>query len=257
MKRTAQRNLPALLSLLLVAGVGLGALAAPLPADPPASFFPAWVQSAKYNRPLSVLDTDGALGRRNLHPKDLSLRDLALVHGHLCDGMVAAWVELGVALRTLFPDGIVDRTDLRAVSKNGACWVDTVAWTTGARINHGTLMLDNSVGNGFIVQRLSTGVAVRVSLKPGVFPAELASLEDSIRSRRASQQAVLPADIDRVEELATSFSQKLLATPPEALVVVETLSAFSFPKTSKDPVAARGDIINRDIPRTKAPHEMR
>ncbi len=244
------RKIATRLSLVVVTVVALGATGpSAAQSAAPDSFFPAWAEAATYNRPLSVLDTDGALGRRNLHPKRLALRDMALVHGHLCDGMVAAWTELGVALRTLFPDGVVDRTDVRAVSKNGACWVDTVAWTTGARINHGTLMLDNAVGNGFIVQRLSTKVALRVSLKAGVFPADLGALEESIRSRRASGQAVSAADIDRVEQLATVYSQKLLGTPPETMVVVETLSNYSFPTASKDPIAPRGDIINRDGPR--------
>ncbi len=250
----AQR-VSALLSLILVTAVGLGTTApsASQSATPADSFFPAWAETATFNRPLSVLDTDGALGRRNLHPKRLTLRDLALVHGHMCDGMVAAWTELGVALRTLFPDGVIDRTDVRAVSKNGACWVDTVAWATGARVNHGTLMLDNAVGNAFILQRLSNGVALRVSLKDGVFPADLGALEESIRSRRASGQAVSAGDIDRVEQLADSYSRKLLGTPPETMVVVETLSNYSFPKESKDPIAPRGDIINRDAPRTRTP----
>ncbi len=61
---------------------------------------------------------------------------------------------------------------------------------TGARINQGTLMLDNSVGVGFIVQRISTGEAVRVSLRPGLYPAQLAALEQSIRSLRARGETV-------------------------------------------------------------------
>ncbi len=88
--------------------------------DPHAQdFYPPWAATARFNTPLSVRDTDGALGRLSLHPKELTLEDVARVHGHLCDGLAIAWVELGAGLRSLFPEGIVDRTDLRAVSKNG------------------------------------------------------------------------------------------------------------------------------------------
>jgi len=73
------------------------------------------------------------------------------MHGHLCDGLVIAFVQLGQAFAHLFQDGVVDRTDLRVVSKNGPCWVDVAAMMTGARINFQTLRIEAAVGNGFIV----------------------------------------------------------------------------------------------------------
>lgn len=210
------------------------------------NLYPAWASHARYLQPLTVLDTDSALGRRNPHPKRITLKDMARMHGHLCDGLATAWVELGQALRAMFPDGIVDRTDVRVVSKNAPCWADAGAWMTGARINQGTLVLDNSVGDGFIVQRISTGKAVRVSLRSGVYPAELAALEQSIRSRRALGDAVAPGDIDRFEHDADRFILKLLSTPPDQAATVEEISGFEFPDHSRNPLAPRSDIINRD-----------
>jgi formylmethanofuran dehydrogenase subunit E len=171
-------------------------------------------------------------------------------NGHLCDGLVTAWVELGAALRDLFPDGVVDRTDVRAVSKNAPCWADAGAWMTGARINQGTLVLDNSVGDGFIVQRISTGAAVRVSLRPGVYPPQLATLEQFIRSRRARGEAVASVEIERFEQGANEYSRKLLNTPPDEAVTVETLANYIFPDHSPNPVMPRSDTINRDAPRS-------
>ncbi|MDP9050328.1 MAG: formylmethanofuran dehydrogenase subunit E family protein [Acidobacteriota bacterium] len=213
-------------------------------------FYPEWAASARYLQPLLVVDTDSALGRRNLHPKSITLKNMARMHGHLCDGLVTAWVELGAALRDLFPNGVVDRTDVRTVSKNGPCWADAGAWMTGARLNQGTLVLDNSVGDGFVIQRISTGKAVRVSLRPGVYPAQLAALEQSIRSRRARGEAVAPAEIDRFEQGADEYSQKLLNTPPDQAVTVERLTNYIFPDHSQNPVAPRSDTINRDAPRS-------
>lgn len=214
-------------------------------------FYPQWAAAARYLRPLMVVDTDSALGRRNLHPKLLQLKDMARMHGHLCDGLVTAWVELETALRELFPDGIVDRTDVRVLSKNGPCWVDAAAWMTGARINQGTLSLDNSVGDGFIVQRISTGQAVRVSLRPGFYPAETAALERQIRSERARGETVSATEIDRFESEANAYSRRLLNTPPQQAVELQHLTHYSFPDHSTNPVAARSDIINRDAPRSR------
>lgn len=212
--------------------------------------YPLWAAQARYIQPLVVVDTDSALGRRNLHPKRITLKEVARMHGHLCDGLVTAWVELSAALRNLFPDGIVDRADVRVVAKNGPCWDDAGAWMTGARVNQSTLVLDNSVGDSFIVQRISTGGAVRVSLRAGIYPAQLAALEQSIRSRRARGGKVPPADIDRFEIEADAYSRKLLNTPPDQAVLIEPLTNFHFPDHSLNPIAPRSDIINRDEPRT-------
>lgn len=216
-------------------------------------FYPAWAAHARYLQPLKVLDTDSALGRRNLYPKQITLKDMARMHGHLCDGLVTAWVELGAALQVLFPDGVVDRTDLRTISKNGPCWADAAAWMTGARINQGTLMLDNSVGDGFIVQRISTGNAIRVSLRKGIYPADLAALEQSIRVQRAHGEFVAPAEIDRFEQGANEYSRKLLNTPPDRAITLKLLADYHFPDHSQNPLAPRSDTINRDEPRS-SPH---
>lgn len=213
-------------------------------------FYPAWAVHAHYLQPLAVQDTDSALGRRNLHPKSITLKDMARMHGHLCDGLVTAWVELSAALQALFPSGVVDRTDVQVVSKNGPCWADAGAWMTGARINQGTLILDNSIGDGFVVQRISTGKAIRVSLRQGVYPAQLADLEQSIRSRRTRGENVAPLEIDRFEREANEYSRNLLNTPPDQSVIVAPLTNYHFPDHSQNLLAPRSDIINRDEPRS-------
>ncbi len=247
----ARGRLAALLAVLFIA-TAVSAAQTPLVRQQAGEeeFYPAWAAQARYLQPLWVVDTDSALGRRSLHPKSITLKDMARMHGHLCDGLVTAWVELNAALRALFPEGVVDRTDVKTISKNGPCWADAGAWLTGARINQGTLVLDNSVGDGFIVQRISTGNAVRVALRPGVYPAQLAAMEQSIRSRRAHGDEVAPAEIDRFESGANEYSRKLLNTPPDQAVIVERLTDYRFPDHSPNPVAPRSDIINRDAPRS-------
>ncbi len=210
-------------------------------------FYPEWAANASYNKPIVVRDTDSALGRYNQKTKMIGLKDLARIHGHMCDGLVIAFVEIRGVFDRLFPDGVVDRTDLCVVSKNGPCWTDTAAFMSGARINFRTLRIDASIGDGFIIQRISTGEAYKVHLLPGVFPDDQAELENKIRGLRAQGQPVTAEDIDTVEKMGDSLSLKLLTTPPGQLLAMEKLKDYKF--NFSDMFGNRGDIINKDMPR--------
>ena len=210
-------------------------------------FYPEWAAKAKFNQPVKVMDTDSALGRYTLKTKEVGLKDLARMHGHLCDGMVIAYLEIKAVLGKLFPDGVVDRTDLVAVSKNGPCWVDTVALMTGTRINFQTLRIDNTVGDGFILQRVSTGDAFEIRLKSGAFPKEQADLEAKIRKLRSDGKPVTAEDINLVEKMADDLSRKLLNTPPGEILDIKPLTGYKFKAT--DLFGNRGDIINKAMPR--------
>lgn len=210
-------------------------------------FYPDWAATARFNAPVRVLDTDSALGRYSLQHKELGLKDLSRVHGHMCDGLVISFIEIKAALERLFPDGVVDRTDLRAVSKNGSCWVDAVGMMTGARINFQTLRIDNAIGDGFIIQRISTGDAYEVRLKQGVFPVEQARLEARIRELHRLGQPVSAADIDRLEMLANDLSRRLLNSPPAEVLDVKKLDHYEF--RPNDSFGQRGDFINKSSPR--------
>ena len=221
----------------------------------PDGFFPEWAEHAPFNQPGRVLDTESAVGRLSTQPKEIALKDLARMHGHLCDGLVISFVELKAVLLRLFPNGVVDRTDLRVVSKNGPCWVDSATWLTGARINFQTLRVDASVGDGFIIQKISTGETWEVRLKPGVFPESQAKLENHIRELRAAGQAVDPADVDRFEAMANDLIRHLLNTPHAELLVLTARPGYRF--QFNDLYGGRGDIINRDLrqqPAATNPH---
>ena len=210
-------------------------------------FYPDWAANAPYNTPIVVKDTDSALGRYNLKTKEIGLKDIARLHGHMCDGLVIAFVEIKAVLEKLFPDGVVDRTDLCAVSKNGPCWADAAAFLTGARINFRTMRIDVSIGDGFIIQRMSTGEDYDAHLKPGVFPEDQAALENKIRSLRVQGKPVTAGDIDMVEQMGDALSLKLLTTPPEQLLEIKRLVDYKF--SFADIFGNRGDVINKDMPR--------
>ena len=208
---------------------------------------PEWIAGAKYNQPIEVLDTDSSLGRYSLQTKTIGIRDIVEYHGHPCDGLVIAYVEIREALRRLFPDGVVDRTDLRVVSKNGPCWVDTATMMTGARINFETLSIDPAIGDGFIVQKISTGEAYDVHLKPGVFPSDQAALENTIRVLRAEGKEVTAEQIDTVQNMADALSRKLLNTPPDEIIDTKPLPDYQY--NFQIETGKRGDIINKNAPR--------
>ena len=210
-------------------------------------FYPAWAAHAAYNKPIAVRDTDSALGRYNLNTKEIGLKDIARVHGHMCDGLVIAFVEIRAVLSTLFPDGVVDRTDVRVVSKNGPCWSDAAAFLTGARINFKTLRIDASIDSGFIIQRISTGDTYSVHLRPGIFPDDQAVLERRIRNERAHGRTVRAEDIDTVENMGDALSLELLTAPPEELLEIKKLADYRF--EFADMFGDRGDVINKDMPR--------
>lgn len=211
-------------------------------------YYPNWADNAKYNAPVKVLDTESALGRYAQNTKDITVKDITKMHGHLCDGLVIAYVEIKSVLEKLFPDTIIDRTDIRVVSKNGPCWVDTVAYMTGARINFETLSIDQSIGDGFIIQRISTKKAYSVHLKDGVFPKEQMELENKIRKLRAQCKPVSSKDIDQAEEMANELSKKLLNTAPDELLDIKKLPDYKYEFKFKP--AKRGDIINKNMPRS-------
>lgn len=210
-------------------------------------FYPAWAAAARYNAPIKVLDTDSALGRYSLKTKTIGLNDIVKFHGHFCDGMVIAWVEINAALKKLFPDGVIDRTDIRCVSKNGPCWADTAAYMTGARINYKTMRIDNSIGDGFIVQKISTGEAYEVRLKKGVFPDAQAELENAVCRLRAENLEVSKQDTEKLEKMADALSFKLLNTAPEKILEMKELKNYNF--NFCDIFGNRRDIINKNGPR--------
>jgi len=211
-------------------------------------YYPQWAEDAKYNKPLLVRDTDSALGRYNIKTKELDLHTLTIAHGHLCDGLSIAFVELSAVLNLLFPDGVVDRTDLQVVAKNSPCLVDAAALTTGARINFKTLSIDNSVGAGYIVHRISTNKTYEVQLKKGVFPQAQKDFEKNIKNRRKLGKSVDAKDIDKVEIMANELIKKLLNTKPEKLVDIKELKDYKFVFSIKD-FGSRSDIINKEMSR--------
>lgn len=200
------------------------------------------------NHAIFVKDTDSAMGRYNMKPKSLTLDILVKAHGHLCDGIAIAFVELSAVLNKIFPNGIVDRTDLYVVSKNSPCLVDAGALMTGARINFKTLSLDNSLAGGFIVQQISTGKTFEVHLKKGIVSKEYKAFENAIRQKRKKGEMVSAKEIDVFEKKSDELIAKVLNAKPESILTIKELKNYHFDFNLKD-IGSRSDTINKNMPR--------
>jgi len=127
----------------------------------------------KSNPTIKVIDTDFSKGRLTLE-HELSLQDLEKFHGHLCDGLVVGFLGIQEGLKVLYPNGIVDRTNTRIVSKSSPCLTDVAVYITGGRYQFNSFYVDNSIKDGFyIIQRKDTGLAVAVKMNSGIKPKEI------------------------------------------------------------------------------------
>ena len=97
---------------------------------------------------IKVVDTDFSKGRLGLE-HELNLEDLEKFHGHLCDGLVVGFLGLKEGLNELYPNGIVDRTNTRIVSKGSPCLTDAAVYLTGGRYQFNSFYVSNDI-DGFM-----------------------------------------------------------------------------------------------------------
>lgn len=190
---------------------------------------------------LHVIDTDfskGRLGQRH----EIALDDVARFHGHLCDGLVAGFLAFDLAAKELFPEGVVDRTNLRLISIAAPCISDVAAYCGGGRIQYNTLWIDPGLKGFFVLQRLDNGQAVRVGFKPGVKPAIIGQMGNKAVARQLS-----PCGLDSLRALEDEFSAHMLASEPEDLFELEHLDSVKWNPPYVYPFV-KTDVLNKDMP---------
>ncbi len=192
----------------------------------PEWYFPEWLGTSPYTPVFKVLDTVNKYGRYAKETKTITLKDLIKFHGHFCGGLVESAGALRVAFDLLFPNGVIDRTDLRIVSNNSACGGDVAAYLMGARLRFGSHHIDNSLTESeFFVQIVSSGKAVHVKLNPAVYPDEVKNQMRKIESRKFT-----PKDIDVFQELQWAYAKRLISKPLPGSFLVRELKEFEWPK---------------------------
>lgn len=190
---------------------------------------------------FKTIDTDFSKGRLT-HQQTISLNDLEKFHGHLCDGLVVGALAMQQALNELYPNQPIDRTNLRIVSKPSPCLTDVAIYLTGGRYQFNTFYVDTAFNGLYIVQRIDNNQAVSVSLNKGVKPTAIDSL-----GTLATQQKLLPCDIDHLKELEDNFTKQLYKSEPSKIFTVKRLDTFTWQPNTKS-TFIKTDILNKQQP---------
>lgn len=224
-------------------------LAAPVWALPsgdntPDWYYPQWLAEAPHAPVFKVRDTVNKYGPYASEPKIIILKDLIKFHGHFCGGLVEGATALTVAFDRLFPDGIIDRTDLIIASNNSACGGDAAAYLTGARTRFGTHLIDPRLKESdFVVQRVSTGKTVRVVINAVTYPHDVRTQMKKIESGQFE-----PADIDRFQDLQWAYAKKLMSRPAIESVDVTENPNYAWPEPPCKDMGKRRDNDYKNAP---------
>ena len=208
-------------------------------------YWPEWAAQADLPT-FRVRDTESSHGRYARKTMTIVVKDLVKFHGHACDGLFRGVMTLARALDGLFPDGVIDRTDLRVLSRNSPCLGDVAAYLTGGRVRFGTQDVRDEPGVWFVVQCLTTGATVRVTETPGAYPAQLAAEE----SRLVAAGTATPDSLDALQAAQWDWVRAvLLTTPPDTLYRVTPVSDVVWEPVPYAHAGRRIDVLFRDIPR--------
>lgn len=189
---------------------------------------------------IKVIDTDFSKGRLTLE-HELSLLDLEKFHGHLCDGLVVGFLGIKEGLDVLYPNGVVDRTNTRIISKSSPCLTDVAVYITGGRYQFNSFYVDNSIENGFyIIQRKDNLKSVLVSLNKGVKPSKINEL-----GAKAISGELPACDLDKLKEMEDDFSEMLLTSNPNDNFTVTEITDFDWKPVLKNDYV-KTDILNKN-----------
>lgn len=189
---------------------------------------------------IQVIDTDFSKGQLN-HVQEINLNDLVKLHGHLCDGLVVGYLGLNEAFKKLYPNGIVDRTNTRIISKSSPCLTDAAIYLTGGRYQYNSFYVNDSIEGFYQIQRLDNQKSIFVNLKKAVKPTKIDSL-----GNLAIQQKLTVKEINHLRKLEDEFTVFLLNTPPNELFQVEIISDFQWkPNTRNDYL--KTDVLNKHL----------
>ena len=200
---------------------------------------------AKFNSNTSFLkvnDTDFSKGRLG-NIQELNLNDLEKFHGHLCDGLVVGFLGIKEGLKVLYPNGIIDRTNTRIVSKGSPCLTDAAVYLTGGRYQFDSFYVSNAIDGMYVVQRIDNGKAVVVNMNKGVKPAEIDELG------ALAVKGELPAcDLDKLKIKEDDFSRKLLSENPKNNFTITEIKDFQWNPVLKNDYL-KTDILNKNKPK--------
>lgn len=235
----------ALFAFLLFSATPVWAM--PPDGNAPDWYYPQWLAEAPHAPVFQVRDTVNKYGRYASETKLITLKDLIKFHGHFCGGLVEGATALKVAFDRLFPDGVIDRTDLVIASNNSACGGDMAAYLTGSRARFGSHLIDPKLKESdFVVKRVSTGQTVRVVINAATYPHDVRTQMKKIESGKFA-----PTDIDLFQDLQWAYAKKLVSRPAIESVVVTDNPDYAWPAPACGDLGRRKDNDYKDVPTAK------
>lgn len=188
---------------------------------------------------FTTIDTDFSKGRLT-HIQTISLKNLENFHGHLCDGLIEGALAIQFAMKELYPNQPIDRTNLRIVSKPSPCLADVAIYLTGGRYQFNTFYVDTTFKGLCIIQRIDNKQTVAVSRKEGIKPMVIDSL-----GVLATKQLLSPCNLDSLKMLEDNYAKYLLKHKPEQLFTITRLDNFIWQPTIKNGFI-KTDILNKN-----------
>lgn len=190
---------------------------------------------------IETLDTDFSKGRLKNH-ESIQIDDLVHFHGHLCDGLVLGFMGMQKALYTLFPDSLIDRTNVRVISRSSPCLTDAGIYLSGGRYQFNTFYVSDSIEFLYIVQRIDNGKTVGINTKQGLVPNEIKTL-----GAKAIKGELDACQLNELRTLEDNFIIQLLNTDSADLFQLVELQNLIW-KSQLPHFFLKTDIMNKDKP---------
>lgn len=167
-------------------------------------------------------DTDFSKGRLG-YIQEHGMLELEKFHGHLCDGLVLGALAMRIGLTALFPDGLIDRTNIRVVSRSSPCLADAAVYLSGARYQYQRFFIDDSMQPLYIIQRIDNGQSYSVTLRPGIKPPSIDSMGALALAAKLS-----PCALDSLRALEDAFTEYLYQASPSEVFSLQELNDFTW-----------------------------
>ncbi|MBP1645268.1 MAG: hypothetical protein H6Q16_843 [Bacteroidetes bacterium] len=188
---------------------------------------------------IKVIDTDFSKGQLK-NVQTINYYDLIKFHGHSCDGLLEGMQALQVGLKELYPDGIIDRTNTRVISKPSPCLTDAAIYITGGRYQYNSFYVSNDFEGLYIIQRIDNKKTIQVIRNKGVKPMVIDSLGNLAIEQKLSYEQL--QDLRKLEE---KYAQFLKATPPNKNFTAKEIKDYNWNPILKSDFI-KTDIINKN-----------
>jgi acetolactate decarboxylase len=202
------------------------------------------ITSSSFGQDLSlkVMDTDFSKGRLT-NEQTISVEDVSKLHGHMCDGLVLGFIGLREALYQLFPDSVIDRTNIRIISKSSPCITDIAIYLTGGRYQFNTFYVNDTIQYLYIVQRIDTGKAIGIKTVPNLVPPQIKEL-----GALAVKGELDACGLDTLRNLEDAFILQLKNSNPSELFILTEIPSFSW-ESPLDKTYLKTDVLNKNKPK--------